>query len=139
MWIRNRCNNKNEPRFVDYWWRWIRCERASFDEFYKDMWAAYNKHVSEYWEKNTTIDRIDSNWNYCKENCRWATFKEQSQNRKCVTKPIYKWKQYGSIAELCTELWINKKLVYDRMEHWVSLVEAIEAPIKRIRKQHILK
>ena len=34
------------------------------------------------WEKDTTIDRIDWNWNYCKENCRWATYKEQYLNQE---------------------------------------------------------
>jgi hypothetical protein len=46
------------------------------------MWESYEIHVKEYWEKNTTIDRINPNLNYCKENCRWATWKEQSLNKR---------------------------------------------------------
>jgi hypothetical protein len=43
----------------------------------KDMGKAPSKHHS--------VDRIDNTKNYCKENCRWATSSEQSNNRtNCI-------------------------------------------------------
>ena len=64
-----------------YYNKWIKCLWQNFEDFKKDMYESYLEHISIYWIKDTSIDRIDSNWNYCKENCRWATCKEQTENR----------------------------------------------------------
>lgn len=45
------------------------------------MHESYVEHCNKYWERNTTIDRIDVDWDYCKENCKWSTYKQQQNNR----------------------------------------------------------
>ena len=88
--LRRRCNNHNSPYFSVYGWKWIKNERKTYKQFKEDMYESYIDHVNKYWELQTSIDRIDNNWNYCKENCRWATWREQNCNKSKSKK--YDWK-----------------------------------------------
>jgi len=71
-----RCLDHRSPQFSDYGSRWITvCDRWKvFLNFYNDM------HVS--YEKGLSIERIDNDKGYSKENCMWATMKQQQANRR---------------------------------------------------------
>lgn len=73
----DRCRNANSHLWHLYGGRGIKvCERwdKSFTHFLVDM--------GEPPSPNHSIDRIDCNKGYNKENCRWATAKEQQRNRR---------------------------------------------------------
>jgi len=70
-----RCFNKKHKSYPDYGGRGIVvCDEWRNDptQFVKDM---------GFRPDGTTLDRKDSNDSYCKVNCRWATYKEQTINR----------------------------------------------------------
>lgn len=85
--IKNRCYNKNLPTYDRWGGRGIKMSeewKNSFEQFVMDMGPRPSKEHS--------IDRIDNNKGYCKENCRWATAKEQANNARTNIKIEYKGK-----------------------------------------------
>nr|DAX47318.1 MAG TPA: hypothetical protein [Caudoviricetes sp.] len=77
-----RCNNVNDKAYANYGGRGIKCLWSSFSTFKEDMYESYLDHVEKYGEDQTTLDRIDNNNNYCKENCKWSTREEQNNNKR---------------------------------------------------------
>lgn len=82
QWLKDRCTNPKNEYYENYWWRWIKCLWKTFEEFKSDMEEWLKSYIKQFWERNTTIDRIDVNWDYCKKNCRRATYKQQANNTR---------------------------------------------------------
>jgi hypothetical protein len=99
--------------------KWVK----SFLSFYKDMGPRpSNKH---------TLDRIDNNRGYSAENCRWATRKEQANNRKNnkiirfngVDKSLAEWEKHTGL--LAGTIW-------NRLDRGWSIEDALTlAPFSR--------
>lgn len=84
--IYRRCNDTNNDRYNQYGGRGIKCHWKTFEEFKEDMYESYLEHFNTH-DGDTSIDRIDVNGDYCKENCRWLTNREQQANKQ-NTEPI---------------------------------------------------
>lgn len=132
--IKQRCSNINDKKYNIYGGRGIRCEWKSFEQFKTDMYESYLKHKSEF-KNNTTIDRIDGNGNYSKENCRWATYKEQNNNLKNnrfyshsgKTMCLSDWSKYAGVCE--------QTFQYRLLKYSDDIKLAIENPIKYSKRK----
>jgi len=93
-----RCTHKKDTNYHRYGGRGITiCDKwLKFEGFYEDMGDCQEK---------MSLDRINVNGNYEPNNCRWATFKEQQNNRRDnyfiefngLRKTLSEWSDYTGI------------------------------------------
>lgn len=111
--MKQRCNDSNYRGFYLYGGRGIKVssEWSSFKNFYNDMFSTYKNEL--------TLDRIDNDKGYSKENCRWATPKEQANNRRS-NKLITSFGITLTLAQWAERTGIKYKTIWQRINayHW---------------------
>ena len=124
--MKARCLNPNDKDYHNYGERgiticsdWI----IDYNNFLKDMGQR---------PKGTTIDRIDFNGNYVKENCRWATQIQQCNNTRKNIYVTYLGEEL-SASQMARKYGIETKTFIYRIKHGWSIEKALLTPplIKR--------
>lgn len=120
-----RCYNSSNKAYKNYGGRGIKiCARwkNNYQNFLDDMGIM---------TEGTSLDRIDNNSGYSKENCRWATSREQNRNNRS-NKLITEYGVTLCITEWAETLEVPRKRIESRMHLGWSDHEALFVP--RIRK-----
>jgi hypothetical protein len=124
----SRCANQNDQAYDRYGGRGIKvCERwQSFENFLADMGER---------PAGTSLDRYpDPNGDYEPDNCRWATAKQQANNRRlAVTARILDHDGLSlTMTEWCARLGIHKATLGGRLARGWSVHKALTVPPKRV-------
>lgn len=121
--MKTRCTNKKHCHYKTYGGSGITFDPAwdTFEKFIEDMGPPPGPLY--------TLDRIDTAGNYEKSNCRWATKKEQTRNRR-NTKKISYFGEELPIAELAERHGQAPETVARRLKAGYSADEALHTPVK---------
>lgn len=130
--IKRRCLNKKDASYSRYGREGIRmCERwaNSFECFLKDMGTCP--------EGMDSIDRIDNNKGYEKNNCRWANSIIQANNRNSNVFFVYRGER-DTLANLCRKYKKPYKFVWRRVKSGLTIEDALTIPIQKVGGPGIL-
>lgn len=134
MGMRDRCHNPNCGAFKHYGGRGIGiCEEwDDFETFRRDMGER---------PKGMTLDRKNNNRNYCKENCRWATSKQQMNNTRRTVHVTVNGKRMALTRAVAKFSYLSHAQVYSRLKYlgW-DIISALKTPIGSVNNgQEIMK
>ena len=119
-----RCNNPSFVGFSQYGGRGISvCSEwlKSYEAFKK--WALDNGYNDE-----LTIDRIDVDGNYEPNNCRWATPKEQANNRRTNRMLSYSGETHN-VESWCCITGLPRHIVDGRLRRGWSVEKTLSTPV----------
>lgn len=126
--MRHRCQNENHKYYNDYGGRGIKvCKRwERFENFYEDM----GKRPS----LTHSLDRENNDGDYEPNNCRWATKKEQANNKRSNVIVEYKGEK-KTLKEWSDKINMSYKLIWKRINtfKW-TIEEAFTTPTVREKR-----
>lgn len=115
-----RCRDRNSTKYTSYGGRGISiCDRwLIFENFLTDMGHRPTPHHS--------IDRIDNDGNYCPENCRWATQKQQARNKRRTIRVEIEGTSIA-LADYCEANNLNHAIIRQRIARGTPIEIALQA------------
>ena len=127
--MRRRCDYPRAANYSLYGGRGIKvCDRwNSFESFLDDMGEPPTPEHS--------LDRIDTNGDYEPENCRWATRKEQQNNKRNNRILEYNGESH-TVTEWAARSGIQKITLFKRLQSGWAITKALTTPVRANRSAH---
>ena len=136
--MKSRCYNAAFFHYKYYGGRGIKvCNEWLGNNGFRNF---YNWAIRNGYDDSLTIDRIDFNGNYCPENCRWATWIEQANNRRKREKKIHKKRETLTITykettmtiqEWADKLGLSYQVISNRLKKGWSVEQTLETPLDK--------
>lgn len=125
--MKQRCRCVTNSAYASYGGRGIKfCERwDNFLNFVADMGPRPSPQHS--------IDRINNDGNYEPGNCRWATRKEQANNRRSSRRLTHAGRNL-TLAQWADELGMDWRVFHKRLSRGWSEEDAISRSLRKVRK-----
>lgn len=124
-----RCHNPSDQDYPRYGAQGVYvCDRWRFGENGASGFALFMQDIGQYARRNLTLDRIDNSKGYEPNNVRWATAKEQANNRRS-TKMLTIDGDTRPLSEWCSMYNIGPKTVLYRLKQGMSHAAAITTPL----------
>lgn len=119
--MRDRCSNPKSVKYKDYGGRGIAVcdEWQNFETFRADMG---NK------PRGMSLERIDNNQGYSRQNCRWALPLEQARNRRGNIMLKYCGEEHN-LSHWCEKLGLNRGTIGARLRASWSVERTLSTPV----------
>jgi len=118
--MKSRCDSPNNFKYSNYGGRGISYDQqwSEFENFYADMGDR---------PEGSSLDRINNDGNYCKDNCKWSTPEEQANNTRSNVILTLEGVSLN-VAQWTSRMGFRKGLIHNRLRCGWSASEAILTP-----------
>lgn len=119
----NRTQNKNNKSYKNYGGRGITVCKEWEDFMAFKEWALQNGY-----KKGLTLERVDNEKGYNPDNCIWADWKTQNNNKQQSRKETYKG-ETKTVNQWAEEYDMSYQTLLGRLNRGMTIKQALETPI----------
>lgn len=121
--MKSRCYNRNDGKYKYYGAKGV----SVCDEWLKSFPSFYEWSITNGYTDTLTIDRVNTDGDYCEENCRWVGYTEQNNNKSDNLLLRYN-NDRITVKEMSKLTGLNESTIRSRLNLGWSVEKIIETP-----------